>query len=518
MSLYRACFGGPIVESVSIEGPGWCAPGLTTRRGVYPLAVEQPVLSTVGLLMPGVTSLTTIARYYAFYWALAEFADSRDLDVSACRSLVRNAEVTLAWASAIDPASGNLTGPRSMHGADAVVRLLQLGRAEHLARVGAGSYSERSWGFWSQYGGSSVVLKIAATDKYAIRRGTRSCPTRVKQMFEQMLQLCAVRPPDAADIDDYVALTTMNEASPDIEPLRELLSATVMRVHDPNDWLPSDIMRRSTLRILARSAQISPNSKGWQFTLTDGVAYGDRIDNDLVFVEERRQAEAWRGMLLRRHSVGAWRRLWSALVAEVLRAAEPATRDELHEWIRGQVGSGSVSKFADNLPPVQAGGHPSPAEEIVYENYSGVEAWIGVLLVGAFRLAHLNDEVLSAFLGGSARRRVYLDPYWVHGQYTEYQSRSLGDFACALVNDMLAQSHRVALRKMRIETNGQMILPTKLHEREGRWFAESEEGGANIGVRANQVGQICEQLGMFAQSQGAPAVTFEGRECLGLPE
>ena len=292
-----------------------------------------------------------------------------------------------------------------------------------------------------------------------------------------------------------------------------------MRVHDPQRLVAvRHYAEVNSCASLPDRLQISPNSRGWQYTLADGVAYGDRIDSDSVFVEERRQAEAWRGMLLRRHSVGAWRQLWSALVAEVLRSAEPASRDELHQWIRSQVGSGSVSEFVHNLPPVQAGGHPAPAEENINENHSGVEAWIGVLLLGAFRLEHLNDEVLSAFLGGSARRRVYLDPHWVHGQYNEYRVRSLGDFACALVDDMLAQSHRVALRKMRIENNGQMILPTKLHEREGRWFAESEEGAGNIGVRANQVGQICEQLGMFAQSNGAPAVTVVGRELLRLPE
>jgi len=506
------------MDAATVEGPAWCAPGLATRSGRYPLAVEQPVLNRVDLLVPGVTSLTTIARYYSFYWALADFAGSRELDAYACQALVRNAEVGLAWASALNPDSGDLTGAGRMHGADAVIRVLKHGRAENLARVGPGSYSDRSWGFWSQYGGSSVVLKTAATESNAIRSGARECPTPVKRMFEQLLQVCAERPPEADDIPDYVALTEMNNASPDVEPLCGLLSATVMSIHDPGQWEPSDIMRRSTLRILARSAQVSPNPRGWQFTLADGVAYGDRLNVDPVFVEERRQAEAWRGMLLRRHSVGAWRLFWSALVAEVLRAAEPVSRDELHEWVRGQVGTGSIADFVDGLPPVQVGDHPGPAEDQVTSACAGVEAWIGVLLLGAFRLEYLDGEVLSAFLGGSAHRRVYLDPHWVHGQYTEHRSRSLGDFACALVDDMLAQSHRVALRKMWVDRNGQMILPTKLHEREGRWFAESAEGSGNIGVRADQVGQIGTQLGMFAQSDGAPAVTAAGCELLGLPE
>jgi hypothetical protein len=506
------------MEIATVEGPAWCAPGLTTRGGVYPLAVEQPVLNRVGLLVPGVTTLTTIARYFSFYWALAEVAHSRDMDAPACRGLIRNAEVALAWASALEPDAGDATQSPRMHGADTVSRLLRQGRDESLADIGAGSYSTRSWGYWSQYRGSSLVLKIAAAEGNSIRRGARACPAPIKQMYEPLLQMCADRAPSAADVSGFASLANLNQASPDVEPLRELLSATVLGVHDRGDWLPPDVMRRSTLRILGRSAQACSTSKGWRYTLADGVAYGDRIDNDPVFVEERRQAETWRGMLLRHHSVGAWRALWSALVSQVLSAADPVSREELHDWIRGQVGSGTVSAFADGLPPVQLGGHPAPAEEHVNEHYSGVEKSIGVLLLGAFRLENLGDEVLSAFLGGSTQRRVYLDPHWVQGQYTEYRSRSLGDFACALVDDMLAQSHRVALRKMRIENNVQMILPTKLHEREGRWFAESSESPANIGVRLYQVGQICTQLGMFTETEGAPAVTAAGRDLLGLPE
>ncbi len=347
----------------TVEGPAWCAPGLTTRGGVYPLAVEQPVLNRVSLLVPGVTTLTTIARYYSFYWALAEVAGARDLDAPACRQLVRNSEVALAWASALDPDTGNLAGARSMHGADTVSRLLKQGREEHLADIGAGSYSTRSWGYWSQYRGSTLVLKIASAEGNAIRRGARACPAPVKQMYEPLLRVCTERAPRASDISDYVSLTSMEETSPDVEPLSEVLSATVMRVHIPDDWLAPDIMRRSTLRILARSVQLCPDSHRWQFMLADGVAYGDRIESDPVFTEERRQAEAWRGVLLRHHSVGAWRALWSALVGEVLAAADPVSREELHDWIRDQVGTGTVSAFVDGLPPVQVSGHPAPAEQ-----------------------------------------------------------------------------------------------------------------------------------------------------------
>ena len=402
------------MEVATVEGPAWCAPGLTTRSGVYPLAVEQPVLNRVSLLVPGVTSLTTIARYYSFYWALAELAGSRNLDAPACRKLVRNAEVALAWASALDPETGNLTGARSMHGADTVYRLLQQGRDEHLANVGTGSYSTRSWGYWSQYRGSSLVLKIAAADGYAIRRGARPCPTPIKQMYEPLLQVCAERAPRADDISGYVALTCMNEDSPDVEPLRELLSATVMGVHSPDDSLPPDIMRRSTLRILARSAQVCPSYKGWRFTLADGVAYGDRIEGDPGV----RRGTSTGGDVagdaltppLRR---GVARAVVCAGRPRSCVRPNPSVARNSTIGFGACVGARTVSAFVDGLPPVEEGGHPAPAEDHVNHNYSGVEASIGVLLLGAFRLGHLDGEVLSAFLGGSAQRRVYLDPHWV---------------------------------------------------------------------------------------------------------
>lgn len=507
-----------MVEDASIEGPAWCAPGLATRSGVYPLAVEQPVMSMVSLLVPGVTSLTTIARYFSLYWALADFADSHNYDATACRSLVRNAEVGLAWASALNPATGDLTGSRNMHGADSVHRLLREGGAEKLAGLGAGSYSTRSWGYWSQYKGSSLLLKIATSDRNAIRRGPRVCPEPISKIFEPLLQLCSCQPPAAGDIPRFVDLNVMDSDSADVVPLRELLTASRQGSHRPEDWLPADQMRRSTLRILARSAQVCPSEKGWRFTLAGATAYGSRIETDPIFLEEHRQTRAWRGLLLRHHSVGAWRVLWSALVDEVLRNHEPVSRDQLHDWIRAHVGSCTVEAFVDQLPSIDEGGQPAPAEDKVLAEYATVEASIAVLLLGALRIDHLDDESLEAFSGGSARRRLYLDPYWVAGQYSDYKSRTMGDFACALVDDMLAQSHRVALRKMRVENNGQMVLPTKLHEREDRWFADSSEGSGNVGIRARELGQICTQLGIFEDTDGLPQVTEVGRRLLRLPE
>jgi hypothetical protein len=69
----------PMTETV-VSGPAWCAPGLDLRGGRYPLSVEAPVMAMVDTLVPGVSTLTRFVRYYAQYWALAEFAEERALE------------------------------------------------------------------------------------------------------------------------------------------------------------------------------------------------------------------------------------------------------------------------------------------------------------------------------------------------------------------------------------------------------------------------------------------------------
>ncbi|MEU7778818.1 hypothetical protein [Micromonospora parva] len=65
-----------IAPSIAVEGPAWGEPGLTARAGRYPLAVEAPVMAGVDILVPGVSTLSHYARYYALYWALAAHAEA----------------------------------------------------------------------------------------------------------------------------------------------------------------------------------------------------------------------------------------------------------------------------------------------------------------------------------------------------------------------------------------------------------------------------------------------------------
>ena len=80
-----------MTSAAAVTGPLWAVPGLDSRGGRYPLAVEAPVMAMVDTLVPGVSTLTYLARYYALYWALAAFAEDRQLDTATCQITLRQA-------------------------------------------------------------------------------------------------------------------------------------------------------------------------------------------------------------------------------------------------------------------------------------------------------------------------------------------------------------------------------------------------------------------------------------------
>ncbi|MGW3899167.1 hypothetical protein ACWD6L_28655 [Micromonospora profundi] len=106
-------------------------------------------MAGVDILVPGVSTLSHYARYYALYWALAAHAEATGLDEQRCR----RTEVALAVISRAAGTDG--PDPAPAHGVDALVRLApEPGREFSVAdREGQRSYSPRAWGFWSQWAG-----------------------------------------------------------------------------------------------------------------------------------------------------------------------------------------------------------------------------------------------------------------------------------------------------------------------------------------------------------------------------
>lgn len=127
-------------------------------------------MGMVDTLVPGVSTLTTLARYYSLYWALADVAGRRDWDTRTCQTVLRRSEVALALVS-----RGKTI---AAHGADRVEAMVSRGQIDELAEIGRTSYSPRPWGFWSQYNGPSAVLGTVTVESGALRPGPRGCPPR----------------------------------------------------------------------------------------------------------------------------------------------------------------------------------------------------------------------------------------------------------------------------------------------------------------------------------------------------
>ncbi|NMH97991.1 hypothetical protein [Pseudonocardia acidicola] len=490
-----------------LEGPAWAQQGLDQREGRYPLAVEAPVLGMVAMLMPGLSTLTEFARYYTLYWALADHAEQHDLDGAACQQLLRRAEVLLALATRLTHGD-----EASAHGADALQRGLGKGRtAWELADTGKSSYSPRAWGFWSQYGGPSDVLGTATTKEGAIRPSRHACPAEVRKMFAPLFAAAArdASPSlDALPQLEPVSLGTLD--GPDLDALRDLFTATRACRHVESDWEGPDLTRRATLRILLRTGQLAPE-KSWSEALRHGVAFGSAAVEDSVLSQESR-TQAWRGVLLRHYSVGAWRRLWAGLV-DFVGNNGVTTRADLHSWISDQLPDLRVQEWQAQLPTlIGRGGHPEPAEEQVTAQGEGVHRDIALLAVGAQRRETLDGIALEAFRGGKTVRNNFLGPEWVSLRIGDNAARSVRDLGRDLVDDMLAQSRRVALRKVVVSSEGRMQVFSRLHERNDTFTARSREGSGNVGLRVEQLAGLATQLGLADES-----ATSAGRELLKLP-
>ncbi|SCG72830.1 hypothetical protein GA0070609_4763 [Micromonospora echinaurantiaca] len=462
-------------------------------------------MAGVDILVPGVSTLTHYARYYTLYWALAARAEAVGLDEQRCRRLVRRAEVALAVVHRSAGTDG--PDPAPAHGVESLARLApEPGREFSVAdHEGQRSYSPRAWGFWSQYGGSSVRLGTVTVERGTLRSGRHPCPSSVADSFAPLLEIAE----RDAGVNDPATLAGRPE---DLAPLTGLMTATVAGRHDPDAWTGDDQTRRSTLRILARACQLHPTEPTWRGAFRKAVAYGPAAREDRVLADDER-TQAWRGLLLRHHSVGAWRHLWAAVVDEVHRNG-PVTREHLHNWITGQLPTGTVAGLEAGLPDlVDSRADPLPAE-LSFDRDKSLAADVSLLLLGARRLDWLTGVARRYFLG---RRRAYLDPSWMAQRRAEYADRSLRDLGRRLVDDMLAQSRRVALRKAKLHRgSGTLSMPSRLHERGGAYVAATRESGDNIGLRIDQLGGLAVQLGLLTPEVHEP-VTPLGSTLLAVP-
>lgn len=494
------------VIATTLQGPAWSAHGLEIAAGRYPLSVERHVIRMAGYLVPGVTTVTPHARYFVLHALIAAEVELRHLSEIDAQDLLRRSEVALAavsWAHE----HGDTGLPRA-HGTDALAPRLHAGRFDVglASQPGKGGYASSPWGFWKPYSASEATLAILTPDS-TMATGEACDTAAVRAGMGDILQLARQEELVVDDLKSYGRLCVC--AGGDAEDGRWL--ARLMCADSSADPRSQAGTRRQTIQLITRVMQTHRIA---DVTADVGreIAFGDFLTTDEV-ARRLSVAAAWRGVILRNYSVGAWRRLWSWLVEQV-RGLTPA--QVVIDRFAAQMPELTVRAFLDELPPTQTpSGAPAPAEQQLRAD-SDRELPVrelSVLAVNAFRVDQLKGRALDAFLG--EYHGIDLAPEWTKRRFAEAEFMSLRDFARSLAIDLLARARRVSLGKARRRPDGTLWLPTRLQERGDLLFAESEEGRGDVGLRLDELTTVLAGAGVVQWCEDTWQVTAAGQALLG---
>lgn len=490
-----------------IEGPAWSRPGLDVAAGRYPLSVERHVMRMVDHLAPGVTAVTPHGRYYAVHGLIAAHAQDVGLEALEAQRLLRRAEVVLAAVSYAHHPQGVDWLPRA-HGLDALARRLHAGSVDVTEAMlpGKDGYVRNSWGFWGPYAGSEITLGILSPGQMPTP-GPRLDESAVCAGLVGLLELAEVdqlQVGDLASVGDMLCVCAGGN-QPDGAWLADLMCSPPA----PGETSARSATRRQTIQLLARVVDTHPVAS---FTRDIGhvLSFGDFLTTDTV-TSGIDAAAAWRGVVLRNHAVGAWRRLWSWLV-EQCEGLMPI--DDLAETFAQELPDTTVAAFLDCLPATEStSGAPLPAEyDLRWSEVSLPVAALGILAVGARRVDELTGRVRDAFLG---QRGVELGPEWVQRRLEEARPLRLRDVGRELTRDLVSRSQRIALAKARRRPDGSLWLPTRLHVRDEFVHRTSQEGRGDVGLRLDQLGSVLASCGVLSRHDDHWSLTSRGRALVG---
>lgn len=233
------------------------------------------------------------------------------------------------------------------------------------------------------------------------------------------------------------------------------------------------------------------------------LAYGSAATEDAVLAGIPAVAH-WRGLILRNHSVWAWRELWAWLVNEGINGL--TARAKLGDKFADALEPQSVRAFSDQLPATTGpGGHPLPAELDPGLWQEDWPVWsLGILLFGARRSSELTGAQLDGFHGHDREDvREELSPAWLAGRVEEWRDRPIRDFARWLAEVMLNRSQRLAWRKARPDRKtGEVKIPTRVHLRDGFAIRDSDETGGATSLRLDQLAGVLAGAGLLAVEDG----------------
>ncbi|MFI7431888.1 hypothetical protein ACIBPB_33490 [Micromonospora sp. NPDC049836] len=216
--------------------------------------MERFTMNVVDRLVPGVTTVTLNARYYALHGLISAEAQRRGLPRSAAQSLLRRAEVVVGAVSARHyRAAGFAHEALSLpHGYDEILMRASDGGADVAELAAPGVYAKPNWGFWPAYRGSEVLLRIV-TRAGDIGPGDQMDTGAVAQGLGDVLDLVSRRTLDDATLDAYESLCICHSAtSADGAWLARLFAAS-----DAETPATRAGVRRQTLRMIARVIQLT---------------------------------------------------------------------------------------------------------------------------------------------------------------------------------------------------------------------------------------------------------------------
>jgi hypothetical protein len=486
-----------------VEGPEWSAQGLDIRAGRYPLSVERHVMRMADLLVPGVTTVTPHARYYAVHALIAAEAAARELSIPQTQDLLRRAEVALAAVS-FAHIHENPWLPRA-HGTDALAGKLRSGEIDmtEASQPGKSGYVRNIWGFWNPYAASEVTMRILSRGNMPVI-GDACDEAAVRSGMDGLLDLANEARLVVRDLYPYDGLCVCSGGrAADGRWLARLLCARA-----EGSGREGASARQDTIRLMARIMQTHEvRSPGPD--IVPVFAFGDYITSDSV-TDALGVTPVWRGVALRNYAVGAWRRIWSWLVEQVA-GLTPAAEfiGRFCEVFPVQ----TVDAFLAGLPPTATStGAPAPCEQYLRSSDLPLPVReFAVLAANSRRVNELSGRVRDAFLG---QRGVELGPEWVARRLEEAGATPLRDFARELATDILVRAQRVALSKARRQADGSLWLPTRLHERGDFLFKTSEEGRGDVGLRLDQLTTVLAGAGILHVADGSWQVTSAGEALL----
>jgi hypothetical protein len=496
------------VAAALVEGPFWAPHRIDLRAGRFPLGVEAHLMQMTAHLVPGITTVTINARYYALHGYIATVADEQGLDWAATSELLRRCEVVIAASTIAHPSS---TSPYTAHGSDYIEPLLTAGEIDMRKISARGAYSQNESGFLNPYLGGELEMGILADS--SLTPGARIARDALSEGFDGLLDLAR---------RDHLTLDDVRDAGADLSIHRAATSADgrwLARIFcgvGLDDVHATDTTRRNTIRLLARALELAPSSSA-EDSFYSAIGYGPLVRTDPI-LSEIDEVHPWRGTLLRRHSVNAWRELWAWLVDQIglgLDAVDGHTAaSELADAAAASCPTGTVRSYLTELPsPTDAAGDPVAAEDVIVgQGRSDFDQSLAILAIGGRRTESLDGAARVAFVG---TQRTILDPIWVRNRLDEAVDQPLSDFVRDLTFDVLDRAQRIAARRARVAKDGTYVRPGRVHEHAGKLWKTSNEGRGSVGLRLTQLARNLSAVNVLESTNDSIRLTDFGRELLG---